>query len=77
MQTVLTVSMISWWSSGMIPEKVTWIQFPARISTAYSKLLPINGLVFEFLIKHLHICSYNFSYRISNQDVCLTMLYKF
>ena len=52
MQTVVTASMISWWSSGMIPEKVTWIQFPARISIVYSKLLPINGLVFEFLIKY-------------------------
>ena len=34
----------------MIPEKVTWVQFPAWISTVYSKLLPINDLVFQFLI---------------------------
>ena len=29
----------SWWSSGMIPEKRTWGQFPARISKVYCKLL--------------------------------------
>ena len=28
--------------------------------TVFSKLLPINDLIFQFLIKHLHICSYNF-----------------
>ena len=39
----------------MIPEKMTWVRFPARISAVYSKLLPINDLVFEFLIKHLHL----------------------
>ena len=60
MYTVLAVSMISCWSAGMIPEKVTWIQFSARISTVYSKPLPINDLIFQFLIKHLHICSYKF-----------------
>ena len=50
MQSVLTVPMQrSWWSSGMISEKVTWDQFPARISTAYSKILQFNDLVFFFL----------------------------
>ena len=68
MQTVLTVSMQILVSSGMIPGKVTWVQFSARISTVYSKLLPINDLVFRFLIKHLHICSYKFSYRISDRS---------
>ena len=33
----------SWWSNGMIPEKLTWVQFPARINTVCSKLLPINN----------------------------------
>ena len=67
----------SWWSSDMIPENVTWVQFSARISTAYSKILPINGLVFQFLIKHLHVCCYKFSYRISDQDISPAMLYKY
>ena len=72
MQTVLAVSMRFWWSVGMVPVKVTWVQFPARISTAYSKLLPINDLI---LIKHLHICSYKFSYRMSDQEIWSAMLY--
>ena len=33
MQTVLVVSVRSWWSTGMIPKKVTWVQFPGSIST--------------------------------------------
>ena len=48
----------SQWSSVMIPEKVTWVQFPDRISTVYSKLLPINNLVFKFLIKHSYIFAF-------------------
>ena len=44
----------SWWTSGMIPEKVTWVQFPATTSTVYSELLPLKDLVFIFLIKHQH-----------------------
>ena len=32
----------SWWFSGMIPEKVTWVRFPARINAVYSKLPSIN-----------------------------------
>ena len=65
----------------MIPEKVTSVQSPARISSAYSKLLPINDSVFQFLIKHWHICSHKFLYRISNQEISdqelsSTMLYK-
>ena len=36
----------SWWSSGMIPEKVTRVRFPGRINTVYSKLPPINDLFF-------------------------------
>ena len=54
MQTVLTVSMRSWWSASMISKKVTWLKFPARISTVYtvySTLIPNNELVFKFLIK--------------------------
>ena len=39
----------------MIPEKVTWVQFPARINTACSKLLPIYNLIFQYLIKHSYI----------------------
>ena len=52
----------------MIPEKVTWIQFSARISTVYSEFFSINELVFQFSIKNLHICSYKFSYRISDRS---------
>ena len=33
----------------------TWVQFPVRISTVYSKLLPINDLVFNFLTKYLYM----------------------
>ena len=64
----------SWWSSGMIPEKMSWVWFPARISTVYSKLPSVNALVFKFLVKYLHICSYKFSYRISDQEICSAML---
>ena len=72
----------SWWSSGMIPEKVTWTQSTARNSTVCSKLLPINDLVFQFSIKHWYIFSYKFLYRISDQEIsdqelCSAMLYKF
>ena len=65
MQTVSVASMRSCWSTVIIPEKVIWGQFPARVNTIYSKILPINDLVSQFLIKHLHICSCKFSYRIS------------
>ena len=83
MQTVLAVSrQRSWWSSGMIPNRVTWIQSPARISIVYSKLLQINNLDFQFLIKHWHTCSYKFPYRILDQEIwdqelCSAILYKF
>ena len=66
----------SWWSSAMIPEKEAWVQFPTRISFVYSKLLPVNGLIFQFLMKHLYIC-YRFSYRTSDQEICSAILYKF
>ena len=59
----------SWWSIGMIPGKVTWVQSPTRISSVYSKLFPINDLIFQFLIKHWHICSYRFLYKISDQEI--------
>ena len=36
-----------------------------------------KDLVFQFLIKHLQICSYKFFYRILGQKLCLAMLYKF
>ena len=29
----------------MIPGKGAWVQLPARISTVYSKLLPVNDLM--------------------------------
>ena len=66
----------------MIPEKVAWVQSPARISTVYSKFLPINDLVFQFLIEHRHVCSYKVLYRISDQEksdqkLGSAMLYKY
>ena len=39
----------SWWSSGMIPENVTWVRFLARINTVYSKLSPIKDLFLKIL----------------------------
>ena len=39
----------------MIHKKATWVRFPARISAAYSKLFRIDDIVFQFLIKHVHI----------------------
>ena len=36
----------------------------------------VNDLVFQFLIRHLHI-SYKLSYRVSDQKICSAMLYKF
>ena len=59
----------------MMSEKVTLVWFPAKISAVFCKLFPINALIFRFLIKHLHI-SYKFSYTISDQEICLAMLYK-
>ena len=56
--------------------KVTWVWFPTRISTVFIKLLPINDSVFQFLTKHVHDC-YKFFYRISDHEICTTMLYKF
>ena len=49
--------MKTWGSTGMIPGKVNWVQFPTKISTGtvYSKLLQINELIFQFLIKHMYI----------------------
>ena len=61
----------------MIPEKANLVRFPAKINTVYNKLLPTNDLVFQFLIKHLHICSYKFSYRKSDPEICSAMLCKF
>ena len=75
--TVLAVFRRSCWSTGMIASKVIWGQFPARISTLYSKLLPVNDLIFQFSIKHLHICSYKFSYRISHQKIWSAILCNF
>ena len=43
----------SWSSNGIIPEKVTWVQFPAWINTVCSKLLPINTLFFQYLISRV------------------------
>ena len=33
---------------SMIPEKVTWVEFPARISAVNRNILPINDLNFHF-----------------------------
>ena len=33
-----------------------WVQFVAKISAAYSEVLPSNDLLFQYSIKHLHIC---------------------
>ena len=53
MQTVLIVSIQRvWWFSGMIPEKVTWVRFPVRISPVFSKLAQSNDLIFQFLIEY-------------------------
>ena len=36
-------------TTSMIPEKVTWVRFPARINTVYNKLPPINNLFLKIL----------------------------
>ena len=54
---------------------MTWVQFPATIIFVYSKLSPIKDSVFQFLIKHLHIC-YKFSYGMSNHEIYSVMLYQ-
>ena len=54
---------------------MTWVHFPAAIIFVYSKLFPIKDSVFQFLIKHLHIC-YKFSYRMSNQEIYSIILYQ-
>ena len=54
---------------------MTWVQFPARISAVYCKRLPINDLFFRFLLEHQPIC-YKFSNRVSNQEICSSMLYQ-
>ena len=56
----------------MIPEKVTWVQFPARINTVYSKLPPINDLFLKIL-NQTDIC-HRFSFRISDQKFFSAML---
>ena len=38
-----------WWTSGMIPENLTWIRFSASINTAYSNAPPINDSFLKFL----------------------------
>ena len=63
-RTVFTVGR-SWKSSGMILEKTTWVWFPARVSAVYSKLFWINDLVFQFLMKHLHIAIFLTKYQLS------------
>ena len=68
METVLSVSMRSWWPTGMIPEKLTCVQFPARISTVFSKLLPSNDLIFQFLIKHQTFAPIDFLAEYQNRQ---------
>ena len=66
----------SWWSSGMIPEKVTWVRFPARINTVYSKLSPITDLFLKIL-NQTGICQvFRCSCRISDQKIFSAMLHQ-
>ena len=39
----------------MIPEKVTWVRFPARINTVYSKLPAIKDFFKKILIKRRYL----------------------
>ena len=66
-ETLLTVSTEI--LNGMIPEKVTWVRFPARINTVYGKLPPINDLFLKILIDICHI----FLCRILDQNIFSTM----
>ena len=43
----------SWWSSGMIGEKVTWVRFPARINAVYIKLPPSSDFLKIFIHRYL------------------------
>ena len=47
----------------------------SHVIAVYSKLFPIKDPVFQFLIKHLHICN-KFFYRMSNQEIYSIMLYQ-
>ena len=58
----------------MIPEKVTWVRFPARINTVYSKLPPINDLFLKIL--NQTDIYHRFSCRISNQKIFSAMLHQ-
>ena len=64
----------SWLSSNVIPEKVTWVWFPARINTFYSKLPPVNYLLLKVL-NQTGIC-HRFSCRISDQKTFSAMLHQ-
>ena len=60
----------------MIPEKVTWVRFPARINTVYSKLPPINDLFLKIL-NQTSICQvFRCSCRISDQKIVSAMLHQ-
>ena len=57
----------SWWSSGIISKKVTWVRFPPRINTVYSQLPPINDLFLKSL--NQTYISKIFSCRMSDQKI--------
>ena len=60
----------------MIPEKVTWVRFPARINTVYSKLPPITDLFLKIL-NQTGICQvFRCSCRISDQKIFSAMLHQ-
>ena len=44
-----------WTCPGMIPEKVTWVWFPARINTVYGKHHQLMIYIKKFLIKHRYL----------------------
>ena len=58
----------------MIPEKVTWVQLPARINTVYSKLSPINDLFLKILNET--DTSHRFSCRILDPKMFSAMLHQ-
>ena len=64
----------SWWSSGMIREKVTWVRFITRINAVYSKLPPINDLFLKIL--NQTDVFHRLSFRISDQKIFSAMLHQ-
>ena len=56
----------------MIPEKVTWVRFPARINAVYSKVPPINDL-FSLIFNQTLIFAIDF---VVDQERFSAMLYE-